>query len=133
MTEILAGYFAPYEQGRRKPESLYGAAKMWGRLRRQDIPVAECTVERLMRANGGQGVRRAKKVRTAVVDPAAGRAPDLVDRQFRVDAPDRLLVADFTYVRLVTGVFVYTAFVVDAYARADPGVGLFYGQADLVR
>ena len=44
------------------------------------------------------------------------RPPDLVDRQFGVAAPNVLLVADFTYVQLVTGVFVYVAFVIDAYA-----------------
>jgi putative transposase len=56
-----------------------------------------------------------------VVDPAAARAPDLVDRQFAVPAPNRLLVADFTYVRLACGVFVYVAFVIDAYAGAIIG------------
>lgn len=66
--------------------------------------------------NGWQGVVRAKKVRATVPDPAAARAPDLVDRQFRVDAPNRLIVADFTYVRLATGAFAYTAFAIDAYA-----------------
>jgi putative transposase len=50
-------------------------------------------------------VTRAKKVRTTTPDPAATRAPDLVERQFRVPAPNRLLVADFTYVRLATGTF----------------------------
>ncbi len=69
-----------------------------------------------MRANGWKGVMRRKKVRTTCPDPGAPRAPDLVDRQFRVPAPNMLLVADFTYVRLATGVFVYTAFVIDAYA-----------------
>lgn len=51
-----------------------------------------------------------------MADPAATRAADLVKRQFRVRAPNVLLVADFTYVRLATGVFVYTAFAIDAYA-----------------
>lgn len=69
-----------------------------------------------MSANGWRGVVRRKKIRTTEPDPAASRAPDLVDRQFRVPAPNMLLVADFTYVRLVTGAFVYTAFVIDAYA-----------------
>jgi len=69
-----------------------------------------------MRANGWQGVVRARKVRTTVPDPAAGRAADLVDRQFRVPAPNHLLVADSTYVPMATGVFAYTAFVIDAYA-----------------
>ncbi|AFS14910.1 hypothetical protein OEM_32650 [Mycobacterium intracellulare subsp. yongonense 05-1390] len=116
ITEVLAGYYEPDEHGRRKPESLYGATKMWAHLQRQGITVARCTVERLMRVNGWRGVTRRKKVRTTVADPAATRAADLVKRQFRVRAPNVLLVADFTYVRLATGVFVYTAFAIDAYA-----------------
>ncbi|MCX0272892.1 IS3 family transposase [Nocardia zapadnayensis] len=116
ITAVLAGYYEPDSRGRRQPESLYGAAKMWAYLQRQGIEVARCTVERLMRANGWKGVVRAKKVRTTVSDPAAVRAPDLVDRQFRVPAPNVLVVADFTYVRLASGVFVYTAFVIDAFA-----------------
>jgi putative transposase len=66
---------------------------MWAHLRRLGVPVARCTVERLMRSNGWRGGTRAKKVRTTVVDPTVTRAPDLVDRQFRVPAPNRLLVA----------------------------------------
>lgn len=116
ITEILAGYYEPDKDGRRRPESLYGATKMWAHLQREGIEVARCTVERLMRAHGWHGVVRTKKVRTTVADPAAARAADLVDRQFRVSAPNVLVVADFTYVRLVTGVFVYTAFVIDAFA-----------------
>lgn len=121
ITEILAGYYEPDEHGRRPPESLYGSLKMWAHLQREGIPVAKCTVERLMRDRGWQGIRRQKKVRTTVADPTAERAPDLVDRQFTVDAPNRLLVADFTYVKLVTGVFVYVAFVIDAYAGTIVG------------
>ncbi len=116
ITEVLAGYYEPDTHGRKKPESLYGSLKMWAHLQREGIPVAKSTVERLMRVNGWQGVRRQKKVRTTIPDPAAERAPDLVDRQFAVPAPNRLLVADFTYVRLVTGGFAYVAFVIDAYA-----------------
>jgi len=116
ITELLAGYYERNEHGRRAPESLYGSLKMWAHLQRLGIPVARCTVERLMRANGWRGVTRAKKVRTTIGDPAATRPPDLVNRQFRVPAPNRLLVADFTYVRLATGAFAYTAFVIDAYA-----------------
>lgn len=121
ITEILAGYYQPDENGRRKPESLYGSLKMWAHLQREGIPVAKSTVERLMRINGWQGVRRQKKVRTTIPDPTAERAPDLVDRQFTVGAPNRLLVADFTYVRLATGAFCYVAFVIDAYAGAIIG------------
>lgn len=116
LTEVLAGYYEPDALGRRAPESLYGAEKMWAHLQREGVPAAKCTVERLMRHHGWKGVTRSKNVRTTVADPAADRAPDLVDREFRVPAPNRLLVADFTYVRLGTGVFAYTAFVIDAYA-----------------
>ena len=121
ITEVLAGYYEPDEAGRHKPESLYGSVKMWAHLQREGIPVAMSTVERLMRRNGWQGVRRQKTLRTTIADPAATRPPDLVDRQFGVQAPNRLLVADFTYVRLVSGVFVYVAFVIDAYAGAIVG------------
>ncbi len=115
VTEILAGYYQAGPDGRRPPESLYGSLKMWAHLRRQGIPVARCTVERLMRANAWRGVTRAKKLRTTVADPAATRAPDLVNRHFGADRPDELHVADFTYVRMLTG-FGYSAFVIDAFA-----------------
>jgi putative transposase len=115
VTELLAGYYEPDEHGRRPPESLYGSLKMWAHLHREGIQVARCTVERLMRANGWRGATRAKKVRTTIADPAATRAPDLVNRQFAAEAPNRLLVADFTYVRTLAG-FCYTAFVIDAFA-----------------
>jgi putative transposase len=117
ITEILAGYYEPDDQGRKKPESLYGSVKMWAHLNREGIAVAKCTVERLMRAHGWQGVRRLKRIRTTVCDPAADRAPDLVKRGFRAPVPGRLLVADFTYVRLAGGTFAYTAFVIDAFAN----------------
>jgi putative transposase len=71
-----------------------------------------------MRRHCWQGVRRQRTVRTTIADPAAVRPPDLVDRQFGVDAPNRLLVADFTYAKLVTGAFVYVAFVESAIRQA---------------
>ena len=121
ITEILAGYYEPDEHGRRRPESLYGSLKMWAHLQREGIPVAKSTVERLMRKNGWQGVRRQKRVRTTIPDPEAVRPPDLVDRQFGVAAPNVLLVADFTYDKLVIGVVGYVAFVIDAYAGSIVG------------
>lgn len=121
ITSILASYYVERdEHGRRKPESLYGSLKMWAHLQRQGIQVARCTVERLMREHGWSGATRMKKVRTTIADPAAQRAADLVDRDFRTEGPDRLYVADFTYVRTVSG-FVYTAFVIDAYAGVIVG------------
>jgi putative transposase len=121
VTGLLAGYYEPDEHRRRRPESLYGSLKMWAHLQRLGVPVARCTVERLMRANGWHGATRAKKVRTTITDPAATRAPDLVNRQFRVPAPNRLLVADFTYVRTLVGLC-YTAFVIDAFAGLIVGL-----------
>jgi putative transposase len=115
VTEVLAGIYEPDERGRRAPESLYGAVKTWAYLHRLGFPVARCTVERLMRANGWRGVTRARKVRTTVADPALARAPDLVHRCFTADRPDALWVADFTYVAMVAG-FGYTAFIIDAFA-----------------
>ena len=94
---------------------------MWAHLNREGIEVARCTVERLMRANGWRGATRARKVRTTVADPAATRAPDLVNRQFHAAAPGLLHVADFTYVPLAGGGFGYTAFVIDAHAGLIPG------------
>ena len=120
ITEILAGYYLPDENGRLPPESLYGAVKMWAHLNRQGIPVARCTVERLMRANGWRGVRRGRRVRTTV-SSGTDRAADLVNRQFRAAAPNQLFVTDFTYVPLSSGRFVYTAFVIDAYAGTIVG------------
>ena len=46
ITEVLAGHYEPDEQGRRPPECLYGATKMWAYLNREGIEVARCTVER---------------------------------------------------------------------------------------
>lgn len=121
VTAVLASYYVERdEHGRRKPESLYGSLKMWAHLRRQGIEVARCTVERLMRVNGWRGATRAKKVRTTVADASAPRPPDLVDRNFRVERPDALYVADFTYVRMVP-CFAYTAFVIDAFAGTIVG------------
>jgi putative transposase len=121
LTGLLAAMFEPGERGRRRPESLYGAVKAWGHLRRQGITVARCTVERLMRANGWRGNTRARRVRTTVPDPRDARAPDLVNRDFRASGPGRLLVADFTYVPLAAGGFAYVAFVIDAFAGTIRG------------
>jgi putative transposase len=95
---------------------VYGARKVWLTLNRQGIGVARCTIERLMRELGLHGARRGKKVRTTRPDAAAARPADLVRRQFSPALPDRLWVADFTYVATWAGM-VYVAFVIDAYSR----------------
>ena len=96
--------------------SVYGARKVWLQLNREGIEVARCNVERLMRRDGLRGAVRGRVHRTTVVDPGAERARDLVGRDFAPLAPDRLWVADLTYVSTWSG-WVYVAFVVDAYAR----------------
>jgi putative transposase len=99
---------------------VYGADKVWRQLNREGIRVARCTVERLMRLNGFAGVVRGKPVRTTVASQAAGRPADLVDRHFRAPAPNRLWVADLTYVKTHSG-WVYVAFVVDVFSRRIVG------------
>jgi putative transposase len=89
---------------------------VWLELNRQGVPVARCTVERLMAELGLVGVVRGKVKRTTVADPEADRPADLVQRHFAPAAPDRLWVADLTYVSTWSG-WVYVAFVIDAYAR----------------
>ena len=99
----------------------YGSRRMWKALRRAGETVGRCRVERLMRANGIQGAkRRGKPWRTTIADPAAHRAPDLVQRDFNATRPDALWVADFTYLRCWEGV-VFFSFVIDAYSRRIVG------------
>ena len=100
---------------------VYGAPKIWAQLNREGIEVARCTVERLMGELGIRGAVRGKPRRTTIAaeDPAV-RPADLVDRQFSVADPNRLWVADITYVRTWSG-FVYVSFVTDAYSRRIVG------------
>jgi putative transposase len=95
---------------------VYGARKVWLTLNRAGIAVARCTVERLMTELGLTGALRGKTKRTTIADPAGARPADLVERRFAPPAPNRLWVADLTYVSTWSG-FAYVAFVVDAYAR----------------
>jgi putative transposase len=100
---------------------VYGADKVWAQLKREGTPVARCTVERLMRGLGLRGVVRGKtRVRTTIGDEGSSRPLDLVARQFRAPAPNRLWVADLTYVKTHSG-WVYVAFVVDACSRLVVG------------
>jgi transposase InsO family protein len=99
---------------------VYGVRKVWRQLGREGVPVARCTVERLMADLGLQGVIRGKPIRTTVQDKAAPCPLDHVNRQFHVPAPNMLWLSDFTYVSTWSG-FVYVAFVIDAYARRIVG------------
>ena len=95
---------------------VYGARKVWLTLNREGVEVARCTVERLMTDLGLRGAVRGKATTTTIADPGAARPADLVGRRFAPVAPNRLWVADLTYVSTWSG-FAYVAFVTDAYAR----------------
>ena len=99
---------------------VYGARKVWRQLGREGVPVARCTVERLMRAMGLRGAVRGRETRTTVSNPAKPCPADRVNRQFRAPAPNVLWVSDFTYVATWQG-FVYAAFVIDVFARRIVG------------
>ena len=99
---------------------VYGADKVWKQMNREGVSVARCTVERLMKRLGLQGVRRGKVVRTTLSDMKAPCPLDRVNRVFKADRPNQLWVSDFTYVSTWQG-WLYVAFVVDVYARRIVG------------
>jgi transposase InsO family protein len=116
---ILEACWRVDEDGVRRltPEGLYGRRKLTAYLRRHGLPtVAESTVARCMRVLGHRGVVRAKSHRTTIPAADGHRAVDLVNRDFTAPAPNRVWVADFTYVRTWAG-FVYVAFVLDVFAQ----------------
>ncbi|MCP2138319.1 transposase InsO family protein [Rhizobium sp. SLBN-94] len=99
---------------------VYGVRKVWRQLQREGYDIARCTVARLMRMMGLQGVIRGKPVKTTVSDKSAPCPLDRVNRQFFAPAPNMLWLSDFTYVATWQG-FVYVAFVIDAFARRIVG------------
>ena len=100
---------------------VYGADKIWTQLNNEGIRVARCTVERLMRDMDLSGARRGRSwVHTTDSDHDLHRPADLVDRDFAAPAPNRLWVADITYVKTHSG-WVYVAFVIDVYSRMVVG------------
>jgi transposase InsO family protein len=102
-------------------DSVYGAQKVWRQLLREQVKVARCTVERLMRDLGLRGVTRGSAFKvTTVADEAAVRPPDLVNREFKATRPNELWVADITYVATWVG-FAYVAFVTDVFSRRIVG------------
>ncbi|WP_405683511.1 IS3 family transposase [Streptomyces sp. NBC_01387] len=98
----------------------YGARRIHRQLRREGVTAARCTVERLMREDGLEGVIRGQRRRTTIPEPSAPRPPDLVNRHFRAHRPNQLWVADLTYIRTRSG-WVYVAFVLDVYSRMIVG------------
>jgi putative transposase len=99
---------------------VYGADKIWKQMNREGVVIARCTVERLMRRLGLQGVRRGKVVRTTISDMKAPCPLDRVNRIFKAERPNQLWVSDFTYVSTWQG-WLYVAFVIDVYARRIVG------------
>lgn len=99
---------------------VYGPRKVWRQLKREQVSVARCTVERLMRRMGIQGVVRGKPVKTTMSNKAVPCPQDKVNRQFKADRPNALWVSDFTYVSSWQGV-VYVAFVIDVFKRRIVG------------
>jgi transposase InsO family protein len=100
--------------------AVYGARRTWKELRRRGVDVARSTVERLMRSAGMVGVARGRRARTTTPDETAQRAADLVNRDFTATAPNRLWLADITYVSTWEG-WLYVALVQDVFSRMIVG------------
>lgn len=138
--EVSASAYYERRTGRRSPRAIederllarirevhernycaYGYRRMSIALRREGEDVGKGRVQRLMREAGIQGAkRRGKPWRTTKPDPLAHRRPDLVERDFSAEGPNRLWVADLSYLRCWEGV-VYFAFVIDAFSRKVVG------------
>jgi transposase InsO family protein len=102
-------------------KAVYGAYKVWRQLNREEISVARCTVERLMRQMGLRGAVRGRRYKkTTIADESANRPMDLVGRDFTAQRPNQLWVADLTYVATWAG-FVYVAFITDVFSRKIVG------------
>ena len=99
---------------------VYGVEKIWRQLNREGVRVGRDRVARLMRELNLEGAVRGKRKRTTVAGELDERPSDLVDRNFRAPAPNRLWVADLSYVSTWSG-FVYVAFIIDAFSRSVVG------------
>jgi putative transposase len=104
----------------RRSRSTYGRPRIHAELREEGIAISNKRIARLMRERQIQGASRRQTTVTTVRDRDARPAPDLVDRNFTADAPDRLWVADITYVPTCAG-FLYLAVVLDVYSRRIVG------------
>jgi putative transposase len=100
--------------------SCYGVRKVWRVLLNAGERVARCTAERLMKRLSLRGAARGKAKRTTVAGKHANLAEDLVKRKFDAPEPNKLWVADFTYVPTRTG-WCYVAFITDVFARTIVG------------
>ena len=98
----------------------YGAPRIQAELADCGFAVSRKRVARLMRESGLAGISRRKRPTTTRRAASVRPAPDLVDRQFVAEAPDRLWVADITYVPTLAG-FVYLSIVLDVFSRRIVG------------
>ena len=112
MPILLALFSANYK--------VYGAHKLWKAARRAGYDIGRDQVARLMRQLGIRGVSRRRKVRTTVPDEDARRPPDLVERDFTADRPNRLWLTDLTFVSTWEGT-AYVCFIIDAFSRRIVG------------
>ena len=102
-------------------DGVYGAKKVWKQLNREGVAVARCSVERLMNEMGLSGVQKGRRYKvTTISDADQHRPSDLVDRVFVASSPNRLWVADLTYVKTFTG-WAYVAFIIDVFSRLVVG------------
>jgi putative transposase len=98
-------------------DGVYGAKKVWKQLQREGVSVANCTVRRIMRQEGLSGSRRGRQFKITTTSAEHQHRPsDLVDQVFVAQAPNRLWVADLTYVKTHSG-WVYVAFIIDVFSR----------------
>ncbi len=103
-------------------DGVYGAKKIWKQLRREGVEVANCTVPRLMKEEGLSGARRARQFKlTTISDENPHRSSDLVDRQFIAPAPNRLWVANLTYVKTHRGGFTSPSSSTSSHAPSSGG------------
>ena len=100
--------------------SVYGKRKLWKAARRSGIDIGREQTARIMRELGIRGASREKKRFTTKSDPAAGRAPDLLHRDFTATRPNERWVTDFTYCSTWSGI-IYVAFIIDIYSRRIVG------------
>ena len=102
---------------------VYGVRKMWHALRREGIDIGREHTARLMRLAGVCGKNKGRSPITTRKPNVADLRPDLVGREFTAAGPNKLWVADITYVRTKKG-FVYAAFVTDVFSRRIVGWAL---------
>ena len=104
----------------RRSRNTYGRPRIKADLEEEGITISNDRLARLMNERHLQGASRRKGIRTTVRDRDARPAPDLVDRKFVADAPNKLWVADITYVPTYAG-FLFLAVVLDAFSRRIVG------------